>query len=336
MPKTWVFPFGYYYYSKEDVEKWFKKGNVLSWILAINSDYDNFKGVLEAANCEYTGLLEKGDEVYFWSGRNELKEEDGFFGFGLVVEKPGVFPFEGIIGKFFRNKQFEVFPDWARKCDEGIEPFIYDKSKMNGVYYHRRFRVGIEVIANFKNIEFIHKRRIEEDQYLSSLIQLLRDDNTHLLLSEEQANRLKVLSEKEVFGNKTLGGQGFSQDPQFIRAVELHAVELAKTHYLKNEYVVTDTGNYESYDLSCVKDGVERRVEVKGSTTKSLTIILTRAEVEHVRKKITPVDLVLVSEIDINRGIDGPKASGGNLRIVENWMPLDENLTVRTYDYKIP
>jgi hypothetical protein len=112
-------------------------------------------------------------------------------------------------------------------------------------------------------------------------------------------------------------------------------MEMAKSHYLINGYKVTDTGDFEAFDLSCVKDGVEKRVEVKGTTTQGISIILTRKEVEHAQSSKISVDLIIVSEIEILPSIEGPQTIGGIFKLIENWKPLDKDLNVATYSYKL-
>lgn len=130
-------------------------------------------------------------------------------------------------------------------------------------------------------------------------------------------------------------GQGPLRNPLLIRAIEMRAVGLAIEHFKKGGFEVTDTGSTESYDLCCIKSGIERRVEVKGTKTNGTTIILTKAEVEHAREQLVPVDLVIVRNIEILNSPEGPIAIGGDFSILENWIPEDDSLTIATYTYRL-
>jgi hypothetical protein len=99
---------------------------------------------------------------------------------------------------------------------------------------------------------------------------------------------------------------------------------------------VEDTGNLESFDLRCVKDTEELRVEVKGTSGRGASIQLTVNEVTHAQSNLTRVDLFVVSEIEVLRSPDGPIAIGGRQRVIENWSPSDSDLLPDRYVYKIP
>lgn len=284
----------------------------------------------------YHGPLEVGDEVYFLS--MSLGEHSGIFWIGDVAEKPEVFPFKSHFNEWIRSEFFEDIPAWAKRYLKGDDVFFFDKERLNRVEYLRRFRVGIKLkyILNVNN--FIPLEALKKDPLFAPLIKLTNPGlkKTHFLISEEQSNSLRIICNNGPSLNKSSKGQGYFQNPLFNRAVEKHAVDMAINHYQKLGFEVKDTGDFESFDLSCFKNGTERRVEVKGSTTDSSTIILTRLEVEHAQKKLTPVDLFLVSLITVSVEPGGLITNGGNLKIIEGWVPLDEDLVVKTYDYKVP
>jgi hypothetical protein len=130
-------------------------------------------------------------------------------------------------------------------------------------------------------------------------------------------------------------GQGFNRDSRVTKAIEIQAVSLTIENYVQRGYSVKDTGNTESYDLAVEKDNEKRRVEVKGTTTEGVSIILTVAEVTHAQLGSIPVDLAIVRQIEVIRSPDGPQAIGGKLEIIENWKPEEKNLSVATYTYKL-
>ena len=79
-----------------------------------------------------------------------------------------------------------------------------------------------------------------------------------------------------------LRGQGFRTTPEQRRAIERHAMVIAKSYYNKSGYTVEDTSRSNPYDLECIIDGKEPlRVEVKGTCSNGAYLILTRNEVLH-------------------------------------------------------
>ena len=130
-------------------------------------------------------------------------------------------------------------------------------------------------------------------------------------------------------------GQGINRDSRVTKAIELQAVALTIESYVQRGYSVKDTGNTESYDLAVEKENAKRRVEVKGTTTEGVSIILTVAEVTHAQLGPIPVDLAIVRNIEVIRSPDGPQAIGGKLEILENWKPDEKNLSIATYTYKL-
>ena len=90
------------------------------------------------------------------------------------------------------------------------------------------------------------------------------------------------------------------------------------------------------YDLRVTLAGVERHVEVKGSSQLLATVELTRNEVSHA-KTYTPMDLVVVDDIRWSRNAAGEVATtGGALRIWSNWTPVQEDLSPTKYAYNLP
>jgi hypothetical protein len=133
------------------------------------------------------------------------------------------------------------------------------------------------------------------------------------------------------------GGQGFISDPAVRKAVEQRAMDLARNHYQAIFPVVKNTATMKPYDFSCLgRDGSEVRVEVKGSTGEAAEIRLTVGEVENARDRSRRTDLFLVTGIVVEQTPDGPRAPGGNVRIVEAWVPKADDLFPSVYRYRVP
>lgn len=130
------------------------------------------------------------------------------------------------------------------------------------------------------------------------------------------------------------GAQGFLQDAAARQAIELHAVDLAIKHYRTLGAESIDVLG-KPYDLRVQLDGLERHVEVKGSSAEVDAVLLTRNEVRHARE-FAPVDLFLVESIHYER-IDGEvSTSGGKVTYWSDWTPADEDLEAQEYRYRLP
>ncbi len=75
-------------------------------------------------------------------------------------------------------------------------------------------------------------------------------------------------------------------------------------------------------------------VEVKGTTSAGLELILTRAEVEKQRKCYPDNALVVVHSIELDRTGEEPATSGGVLHCTSPWAVEDADLTVISYAYR--
>lgn len=130
-------------------------------------------------------------------------------------------------------------------------------------------------------------------------------------------------------------GQGFMLDQQAKVAVEVHAMDEATAFYEADGWNVGDVHGNRPYDLVCTKDGVELRVEVKGTTTDGAKVILTANEVKHART-FQQVVLFVVSAVSITRDEDGVTASGGDISVYRPWIIDAGTLSPIGYRYEVP
>jgi hypothetical protein len=131
-------------------------------------------------------------------------------------------------------------------------------------------------------------------------------------------------------------GQGYEQDPLVRAAIEARAMEMAESHYRRLRYDVTNTSATQPFDFRCTRDGQEVRVEVKGTRGDGSTIEVTSGEVESARGTAWRTDLVVVSGITVERRDMGFVGSGGMMRIVEGWRPVDDDLTPTRFRCRVP
>lgn len=124
------------------------------------------------------------------------------------------------------------------------------------------------------------------------------------------------------------------EDPQLRSAIETHAVEMTIEYYRRLGGIdFVKLGK--PYDVQFVLHGIERHLEVKGSSLFIETVELTINEVLHAQD-FQPTDLVVVDGIQWSR-LDGEIATrGGRLRVWADWSPHEDHLSVRKYAYSLP
>jgi hypothetical protein len=145
---------------------------------------------------------------------------------------------------------------------------------------------------------------------------------------------LEVIDSVSGKKSATKSGQGFNLTGQHRKAVELHAMQIARTHLESEGWTVEDTSSTKPYDFHCTRGDVELFVEVKGTTSLGTSVLLTRNEVEH-HKSVHPQNaLAVVARIDLS-GPGKNMASGGQLHFVSPWRIIDEDLKVLAYTYSV-
>jgi Domain of unknown function (DUF3883) len=116
------------------------------------------------------------------------------------------------------------------------------------------------------------------------------------------------------------------------RAVELRAMDVARTHLASSWPEVEDVSARKPFDFLCSNGEQILHVEVKGTTLDGSVVLLTRNEVEHARTHSGSTALMVVSRIELNALDDGSVvASGGKLRTFEPWKIADTVLVPMTY-----
>lgn len=127
--------------------------------------------------------------------------------------------------------------------------------------------------------------------------------------------------------------QGFGLTPQLRRAVEKYAVNAAIDFFARNGWLnIQDVGDFASYDLTMVRDGIVHIVEVKGTTGFGENILLTRNEVSIHREYFPRNALVVVSQIKILSS-DPPILEGGQVNVIQPWSLVEERLQALTFSY---
>jgi Protein NO VEIN, C-terminal len=126
-------------------------------------------------------------------------------------------------------------------------------------------------------------------------------------------------------------GQGFARTPQERRALENHAMDVAKKYFKKKGFDVDDVSARRPYDLLCKRGTTEYHVEVKGTTTSGETIVLTNNEVKHACNPRNFCVLFVLHSIQLDEG----KPSGGKQLVLDPWQPHQDCLTPVNYTYRL-
>ncbi|CRL65045.1 MULTISPECIES: DUF3427 domain-containing protein [Proteus] len=130
--------------------------------------------------------------------------------------------------------------------------------------------------------------------------------------------------------------QGRVTDIKKKKTIELYAMNKAKEDYQQQGFEVLDTSSNSPYDLECHKNGIFRRVEVKGTTTEGNAVYVTSNEVVSAHSDECETDLYIVNNINIFLQEDGNYyAEGGLVNIIENWKPEEKCLEATVYRYHL-
>jgi hypothetical protein len=85
---------------------------------------------------------------------------------------------------------------------------------------------------------------------------------------------------------------------------------------------IKDVSRTESCDFQAMRDGTCWLVEVKGTTgPSSEQFLLTASELRLHKKHQGQTALAIVCGVQLNRGADGIKATGGTLHLTLPWNP---------------
>jgi hypothetical protein len=132
-------------------------------------------------------------------------------------------------------------------------------------------------------------------------------------------------------------GQAFTASAQARHAIEVRAMEVAARHFEDRNWSVEDVSDHESYDLRCTRNAELVRVEVKGTAGGAAAVIVTASEVRVAQQNPAQSALAVVHGIVSDCDANGQwHASGGHLRIMLPWDPVDSRLDPIAYRYSLP
>ena len=115
------------------------------------------------------------------------------------------------------------------------------------------------------------------------------------------------------------------------KAIECYAMDLAVRHYASLWREVLDVSATQPFDLLCREGDRELRVEVKGTTSLGLSVLLTRNEVRHAQANNDRVALFVVSSIVASAS----GCTGGTIQILEPWDIRADELEPIAYECRL-
>jgi hypothetical protein len=152
------------------------------------------------------------------------------------------------------------------------------------------------------------------------LAEIYRNQRTGAHLSPAQVAEMEV-EELSRPNRHVLRGQGIGLTPEERQAVELRAMDVARTWLEGHGYAVVDRSATSPFDFEASRGPERIKVEVKGTTCAACDeFIMTRNEVELHRREAGATALFLVAGIRISKNADGASVGeGGTCEACVTW-----------------
>jgi hypothetical protein len=131
-------------------------------------------------------------------------------------------------------------------------------------------------------------------------------------------------------------GQGYGLNAGERKVVELRAMSAAKIHLKKMGFSLRDTSRNRPYDFVAVRGEEKLIIEVKGTTGKLGSVLLTHTEVAAHRDWHPRNALIIVHEIELINRATSPKARGGQIHFVSPWNVNIGTLEPMAFKYTLP
>ena len=151
------------------------------------------------------------------------------------------------------------------------------------------------------------------------------------------AQRVQQAVDDIVTPKKTRGGngQGFGLTHSERCAVDHRAMVVTQEYLTAAGYTLKDVSKSQPYDYIATKNGSSIIVEVKGTTGKLGSVLLTANEVAAHRRQYPANALIIVHAIDLNRIAKPPHATGGVPHMIAPWGITDSSLKPLSYQYTL-
>ncbi len=128
-------------------------------------------------------------------------------------------------------------------------------------------------------------------------------------------------------------GRGLTTEERLV--VEAHAMTIAQRTLEQRGFTVKDTSKNHPYDYVARRGEVEAIVEVKGTTSNGVKVLLTANEVAAHRAHFPQNMLIVVYSIDLDREATKPVASGGKVYASYPWEIDDDILSPIAFSYDV-
>jgi hypothetical protein len=141
--------------------------------------------------------------------------------------------------------------------------------------------------------------------------------------------------EEEELQNVAGTGQGLGLTASQRKAIEDHAMLKAEQYLTARGWKCKNTSANKPYDYVAKRNGANIIVEVKGTTGKGHSILLTANEVEKQQEEHPQNALIVVHSIALNRKSQPPKASRGEVLAFMPWRIVQDRLVPKVYQYGV-
>ena len=131
-------------------------------------------------------------------------------------------------------------------------------------------------------------------------------------------------------------GQGFITDTATKLVIEKAAMAAAKRHYEAEKWSVVDVSTAKvGYDLLCERGNERLFVEVKGTTQRPRSVLVSRNEVSFALANPGSAALFVLSNVQISQHDGEPVATGGTPMWLEPWIVELDRLSATGYNYAL-
>jgi hypothetical protein len=166
------------------------------------------------------------------------------------------------------------------------------------------------------NICYLYEQsgKSKRAKWVSAALEFVQNhENDSLLINPQAEVASDVVHSVEVEIERSAG---FQPNLKIRKAVELYAMNQAEKEFTNRGYEVKDVSQKRPYDLFCSKSDEVKYIEVKGTQSNGLDIVLTAGEVKFIEKYKSNCVLCVVHGIAV-RGRGSPKASRGKVSMTE-------------------
>ena len=238
-------------------------------------------------------------------------------------------------------EQLQLSCAWAREClsdlisqDSSLIDEIYLESRRS--YLGPAYEAGTAIARRYEVANLPSDDDLKRDfLFFCRMLEVVyRDSAQTAVPGETDPVVAEIIEESDSAAGKRTrgGGQGFRLSGPQRKAIELHAMDLARKEMERLGWTdIRDTSAKKPYDFTCKEDGQPLTVEVKGTTSSGETIILTRGEVEHHIAAVPNNALILVTGILLT----GENATNGEVRVVKPWSIDENSLKVISYMFAV-